>query len=281
LSRPQPMKKTTLLFLLLLLGGSLGLRAQTRYTERIVIPLSRPDRPATLAINHEKGSISVLGYEGETVIVEAVLREPPAGEDSDPSARGMKLIPAREIQLSGKEIDNTVTVTANSRDKTLDLNVKVPRRTSLRLGTVHNGRIDVVNVTGDMEISNLNGDIRLDGVSGSAVLNTFDGNITAVFLQAAPDAPMAFTTVYGKIDVTFPPDVRMLAKIKTDNGRIFSDFDLQMEPRKTRREDTPKTGEKRVVLEDWTYGRINGGGPEMLFKSFDGNIYLRKTKAGQ
>lgn len=271
------MKKKTI-FLLALLGGSFCLQAQEKISEQIIVPLSRPGRPATLAINHEKGSISVLGYDGDAVIVEAVLREPPAGEDPDPNARGMKRVPAREIQLSGKEIDNTVTVSTNSHDKTLDLNVKVPRTMSLKLGTVHNGRIDVVNVSGDLEISNLNGDIRLDGVSGSAVLNTFDGNITAVFLQAAPGAAMAFTTVYGKVDVTFPADIRMTAKIKTDNGRIFSDFDLQVEPRKTRREEIPKTGEKRVLLEDWTSGRINGGGPEMLFKSFDGNIYLRKAK---
>ena len=270
------MKKFGILILAALAGGS-WIRAQDRPMERIFVSLSQPDRPGTLVIKHDKGSISVLGYEGNEVIVEATRRQTPTPGEVDRNAQGMTRVPAATIQISARELDNTVTVISNSRDETLDLNVKVPRRFSLHLGTIHNGRIVVRNVEGEFEISNTNGDIQLDDVSGSAVLNTFDGHVTASFLRVAPDAPMAFSTVYGKVDVSFPADVRMRAKMKTDNGRIYTDFEMSLEQRRTRQESRT-TGEKRIYLEEWTYARINGGGPEMLFTSFDGNIYLRKIK---
>ena len=37
-----------------------------------------------------------------------------------------------------------------------------------------------------------------------------------------------------------------------------------------------KTGVFKVSLEDWTFGLINGGGPEFLFKTLEGNIYIRE-----
>lgn len=252
-----------------------GTRAQDVSTEQIIVRLSRPGQPGKLAIKHEKGSISVLGYDGQEVVVTARLRGQPPADDS--SAPRLKRIPIGEIGLAAEEFNNTVTVTTNSKDKTLDLDVRVPRDFSLNLSTVHNGRIEVRNVNGEFDITNTNGEILLDGVSGSALLNTFDGSITARFLEVTPGVPMAFSTVYGKIDVSLPPDVRLVAKMKTTNGRVYSDFDMRLEQRKVRRDALP-SGVNRLELEEWTYARINGGGPEILFTSFDGNIYLRKVR---
>jgi DUF4097 and DUF4098 domain-containing protein YvlB len=39
-----------------------------------------------------------------------------------------------------------------------------------------------------------------------------------------------------------------------------------------------KGGKYRVRLERAIYGSINGGGPEIQFKDFNGNIYIRKGK---
>jgi hypothetical protein len=265
-------------FAAILSGAITGLAAQELPAERIVVPLGRPEKGGTLIIKHDKGSISVRGTQGTAVIVEAFWRRNAGLDDGDQEARGMTLIAGRKTGLRAVETDGTVTISSDGRGRTLDLVVTVPRTFSLKLSTVHNGGIDVENVSGEMEISNNNGDIRLDGVSGSAVLNTFDGRITARFVGVFPDVPMAFSSVYGKIDVAFPADVRMTVRMKTDNGLIYSDFDLKTDRLAGRRRESPTRGEQRLSSEDWTVGDINGGGAETLLKSFDGNIYLRKTK---
>jgi hypothetical protein len=40
----------------------------------------------------------------------------------------------------------------------------------------------------------------------------------------------------------------------------------------------PHGGKYRVKVDKTTVGTINGGGPDMEFKTFNGNIYIRKKK---
>ena len=64
--------------------------------------------------------------------------------------------------------------------------------------------------------------------------------------------------------------------MKSENGEIFSDFDIAFDKRKTQTEKSDKTGIHKVFLEEWTNGRINSGGAEILLKTLEGNIYIRK-----
>ena len=252
--------------------------AQENSSEQIIVELSKPGQPGSLTIEHIKGSIKVTGYDGEAVIVNAAHRKFKNTDSPNRSAEGMKRIPINNIQLSANEKNNNVTVSAFSPDKTIDLDINVPKDFSLKMQLYYNGNIDIYNLSGEFELSNLNGHINLENVSGAAVLNTTDGNINVNFNDISPDMPMAFTTIYGKIDVTFPSTANISLKMKSDKGEIFSDFDMKLEKRKPRVDKSAKTGESRYILEEWTYGKINKGGTEALFKSYDSNIYIRKGK---
>jgi len=172
-------------------------------------------------------------------------------------------------------------VTSNSASKTIDLEIMVPRRFNLKLSVKDNGRIEVVGVAGEMEINNVNGNVRLDRLTGSALVNTVDGDIIGSFDRIPPGLPLAFTSVYGKIDIAFPPDADLTLKMKTDQGTIFSDFDLALEQRKSVSEPAEKAGGRRISLEEWTTGKIGRGGTDVLLKSYEGNITIRKSKAGR
>ena len=92
---------------------------------------------------------------------------------------------------------------------------------------------------------------------------------------------MSFSTMNGDVDVTLPPDVKARVKLKSDNGEIYSDFDVHPEtnPNSPNLAETHgKDGRYRVQFDKVTYGSINGGGPEMQFTTFNGKIYLRKKK---
>ncbi|MCP4724539.1 MAG: DUF4097 domain-containing protein [bacterium] len=232
--------------------------AQDINDKEIEILLSEPDRPGILNVDHVKGSINVSAYDGALVIVTASFRQK---DIQNP----------KEIQIEAQENNNTVTVTTNIHSSTIDLDILVPRNFSLKLRTYHNGIITVKNVTGEMEISNINGDIILREVSGSALLNTIDGNITAVFNEVLPDLPMAFTTIYGNVDITFPQDINATVKMKSEYGETSCDFAMRIEKKRSSR----NTGSARYV-EEWIYGNINEGGAEILIKSFDGNISIKK-----
>jgi hypothetical protein len=252
--------------------------SQDNSTEQVIVPLSRPGVPGVLVIDHIKGSINVTGYDGEAVIVKASSGQKSDEMSDEISTDGLRRVASGTIQLNAQEKDNEIVVQTNSHRHTIDLYITVPRRFNLKLKTYYSGKITVKDVTGEMEITNVNGDVLLDGIGGSAVVNTIDGDIVAKFKDVTPGIPMAFTSIEGKIDVTFPQNLRARLKIKTDNGEIFSNYEIQMEKRKLQVDRSDETGLYKVSLEDWVQGTINGGGPEFLFKSLEGNITIRKLK---
>lgn len=244
--------------------------------EQISIPLSKPHERGILVVKHQKGSINIQGYDGVVVLIDATYRY--QQEFDDHEEEGMKKIQMNNMKLSATEEDNRVIVRVNSFDKTVDLNIQVPHNFDLFLKTIDNGEISVHDVAGTLEISNVEGSITLNNISGSAVANTVDGNIIATFNHVDDETPMAFSTVDGKIDVKFPADTKALLKMKSDYGDVFSDFEIALQERKNQATRNEETGIYRVEIEEWTYGKINKGEREILLKSLDGNIYIRKGK---
>jgi DUF4097 and DUF4098 domain-containing protein YvlB len=162
----------------------------------------------------------------------------------------------------------------------VDISLQVPRRSSLKLSSVNDGDIKVEGVQGEIEVSNINGAVTLTGVSGSVVAHALNEDLTITLNEVTVGKPMSFSSLNGKIDVTLPPAVKANVVMKTDNGEIYSDFDIAMDPsnRKPIVEDARgKGGKYRVKIERAMYGTINGGGPEFQFKSFNGDIFIRKA----
>ena len=88
---------------------------------------------------------------------------------------------------------------------------------------------------------------------------------------------MSFSTMNGDIDVTLPANVKAKVKMKSDWGEVYSDFDIQVDtaPQKIEEKDE---GKYRISFEKYIMGTINGGGPEYTFKTYHGDIIIRKAK---
>lgn len=240
--------------------------SQAERTEQITIPLSNPGEPGILIINHHKGSINVTGYDGELVVVTATMRYGTSGLDADDSED----IAAELIYLGAMENNNNVFVNTTPRHRTIDLDIMVPYRFSVRLKKDDSGIITVNHLSGEMDVSNLNGDILLTDISGSAALDTVDGDITAQFKNVLSGVPMAFSSIEGNIDITFPENTNALVKVKSDHGTIQNDFGPEQSTPKQLTAETTNYGR-------WNYQEIGDGGQEIRFMSFFGNIYIRKT----
>jgi len=254
-----------------------GLRAQSADKEQLVVPLSHPGNPYKLDVGLVDGSITVIGYEGKDVIIEIQGKEEKHGRVKQRD--GMHVLSSGgRADITAEESNNKISVHGEA-GKTTNLVLKVPQNgVTLKLGTINDGDITASNINGELEVTNVNSGIKLTGITGSVVANTVNGNVIVTFRSIDPKAPMAFTTLNGNVDVTFPASLKANVKLKSDRGEIYTDFDVVADQRKPNVIKGSKPGMYSLKLEDWVYGKIDGGGPEMLMKNMNGNIYIRKAK---
>ena len=286
-----------------LLGLIIGINAfsQSGSTEQLSVPLSSPGKPYSLKVQLVSGSIKVAGYDGKDIIINATPRSDDdtkgsktngnfninvdfrkGGKDREEGSKaaesGMKRIASSGgFEVTAKEADNNVTVNTGNPNKVVDLELKIPQDVKLNLRTVNDGEISVDNVSGQLETTNTNEKITLTNISGSVVANTVNGDINVTFNKVDPNAPMAFSTLNGDVSVTLPAGTKANLKMKTDNGEIFSDFDVTIEKAPEKAEKISQPGMYKIKKDDWVYGKINGGGAEMMMKNMDGNLYLKKS----
>ncbi|HEY6253567.1 MAG TPA: hypothetical protein VI685_26715 [Candidatus Angelobacter sp.] len=257
--------------------------AEAASSDRVAYTLTDPSRPASVKAHLLNGSVTVKGNDGKEVIVEAHVRGSERSERSERSENeggGMHRIPQTATGLSVDADNNEVVVRVDAIQRTIDLTITVPRKTSLSLRTVNDGNIVVSDVDGEIDINDLNGQVTLNHVAGSAVVSALNGRVKVSLDRVDPQKSMAFSSLNGDIDVTFPPDIKADLSMRTDNGEIYSDFDIQLQPeapQQTVEDERGKGGHFRVRIDKTVHAKLNGGGPEIRFKGFNGNIYIRKA----
>src|SRR6516162_6717759 len=257
----------------LILGAALpalhvhGQTQESSGPDRFAVPLSDPSRPALVEASLVNGGITVKGYDGKEVVVEARARI----RESARSNSNMKRIIVSSTGLSVEEENNHVRINTDSYMRPIDLTISVPVHSSVKLSAVNDGNIVV------------NGSVTLNNVSGSAVAHALNGRLLVTFTRIN-QKPMAFSSLNGDIDVTFPADLKANLTLKSDRGEIFTDFDVQMQAAPVQQivEDGRGQGGKyRVKIDKAVHGTINGGGPEYQFTNFNGSIYIRKAGAAR
>jgi len=252
--------------------------------EKATVPLHDPSRPARIRAHLMAGGITVRGADIKDVVVEANMRGGRVrNRDSHPDrADGMK-----RLELPGNsgldisEDDNVVNIKTGMINEPTDLVITVPRRSSLELKCMNDGDIYIERVDGEIDANDLNGKITMRNVGGSVIAHSLNGAVSATLDRADSGKPMSFSTMNGDIDITLPPDIKANVAMKTDNGEIYSDFEVKLQagtrtvPGESGRQGD---GSYRLRFDRTLRGTINGGGPEFQFTSFNGQIYIRKKK---
>lgn len=253
--------------------------AQSGSTETLTVPLSSPGKSYSLKVHLVSGSIKVTGYEGKDVVINVIPRDGDDEEERPSTHNGMKRISTHgSFEVTAKEADNNVTVNTGNPSRSIDLELKIPQDVKLQAGTVNDGEVTVSNLSGVLEVNNVNDKITLTNVSGSVVANTVNGDVEVTFKTIDPKAAMAFSTLNGDINVTLPGDTKANLKLKSDNGDVFSDFDIDIDKTPAKVDKVNEPGLYKIKKDDWVYGKINGGGSEMMMKNMQGDIYVKKAK---
>jgi len=269
------MKRVTASILTIVLAALAG-PAMAQQSEQVTVPFTDPGRPGLVRVSTLNGSVTIKAANRRDVLIETQSR--------DDRSRGVRA-PAdrsglRKLQPTGGfeavEENNQMVISSNG-NQSVELVITVPTRTNLKVTGTNGGPITVEGVDGDIEVTNTNNSIALTNVAGSVVANSTNGNVKAVVTRVTEAKPMAFTSFNGNVDVTLPAALKATFKLRSDNGDVYTDFDLQL---KTETATSPNTqrvnGRLRIEVNKSLTGTLNGGGPEVELRTFNGQVYLRK-----
>jgi DUF4097 and DUF4098 domain-containing protein YvlB len=129
------------------------------------------------------------------------------------------------------------------------------------IGRTVNGEISATSLSGNVDSRTVNGSINIS-TSGYAQANTVNGEITAKMGSANWSDSLEFKTVNGGIDLDLPAALSTQIQADTFNGDIDSEF--------------PVTTSGRISRKHMS-GTIGGGGRELLLKTLNGSIRLRRV----
>lgn len=262
-------------------------------TNEVAVPLSDPSKRGKLKVHINSGSVTVKGTARKDVLFRYNMAESDEdaaeleveidNEVSDKgsgkpvaSKAGLKKISSGGVDLEITEHENSIKATSGSWNNAIKLEIEVPSGFDLQLHTYNNGDLTVNNIQGILELTNYNGAITALNISGSVVANTFNGEIRVTFDKVTPDTPMSYSTYNGDVDVTLPATVKSSIKVKTDQGSVYSDFDLQFKSSGPIKKTENKGGVYKIVVDEWKAADLNGGGPEITMRNYTGDIIIRK-----
>lgn len=264
--------------ILILAALSAGLAAGQ---DKVTVPLTDPSQPVTIKARVMMGSITLTGGGTQVVVESQEAGSSPQRTRNRESAPppGMKRIAGAAPGLDVTEDHNVVTISAGNWGARANLTIQVPANASVELKSVTGELISVSGINGDIDVECTNGSVNLKDVSGAVVAHTINGSVTVTMDRVAPNKPMSFTSLNGKVEVTLPADTKGRLRLKTTNGAVYSDFEVKMEPDTNKpvvEDGRGKGGKYRIRLDRSVYGTINGGGPEFVFQTMNGDILIHK-----
>lgn len=256
------MKRMSVFFLLFVFTVLQTSSGEDVYKNYMTVPFPNPNKPGFLKIESGNGNVTVTGYAGNVVVINAQSKSKKAlGEQENEKAKGLKRIAGSGLNVITKQDENAVVIERSMYDST-DLEITVPFQTALKIGSgegwpralglfgpsllsdgdvsatgvsrtfVTNsplrGNISVSAVGGGIEIRTWNGKITLQNISGNVVSNSLHGDITCTLKSVDKETPYAFSTTNGDIDLTLPSDTRATFTIKNVDGSVYSDFDMDI-----------------------------------------------------
>ena len=239
------------------------------------VPISDPAKRGKLKAKINYGSITVKGTGRKDVLVR-YKAEKDEDRGKQESKDGLRRIGGGGMDLEVVENSNTVTVKSDSWNNKLSLEIEVPTGMDLEVKTYNDGDLMISNIQGDLTLTNYNGEITALNVSGTVVATTYNGGIKITFDKVTEGTPMSYSTYNGDIDITFPAAVKATVKMKTEQGDIYSGFDVDIKSSGPVQKKNTDSGVYKVVIDEWKRGDINGGGPEFTMKNYNGDIILRK-----
>lgn len=238
---------------------------------------------STLALYNISGSVTVQGYTGSQVLVEATKTIRAADAKTLETGKS-------EAQLGFTQHGDSVAVylaapfdsrpNHNNRrsddhrsiayDYDFDFVVKVPYQLNLHVSTVNRGAVRVQDVTGTLSVTNVNGPIALSNVKGTTQAHTVNGDVDATY-AANPPGASSYYALNGQIRVHYPATLSADMHFKSMHGEFYTDFaDAQLLPAHATKNEAGRGTVYQLTKERAV--RIGSGGPALHFETLNGDV---------
>ncbi|WP_462253645.1 DUF4097 family beta strand repeat-containing protein [Ekhidna sp.] len=150
--------------------------------------------------------------------------------------------------------------------------LKVPKNVKLDARTINKGDVLIKDIDGPVKACNINGEVEIKNARKVLQASTVNGDVTINFLESPKEA-IAFNTVNGDFNFELPKNFNAKIYFDTMHGDIFTAFNYQQMSPKVEKSD--ENGKYKIGTK--TGVEIGSGGPELSFRSINGNIYLKKS----
>jgi len=266
-----------------------GKEVEEKQTLRKTIAFDAAAGAREVEVDNFEGSIRVMGYEGRELqlVVNETLEA-----DSQEKAQAAR----REVRLDITQTNNSVRCYVDGPFRCrngstsfrgwehygyklrYDFEIKLPQQTALRAKTVNGEDIAIEKTSGNFAVENINGGIQMTDVSGAGRVYALNGKVRVRFAEN-PRADCYFGSLNGNVEISFRPDLSANARLKTFNGKAYSDFPVSY---LTADKPIRKSENGKFVYKSGEFQgvRIGEGGPELKFDAFNGNIRIL-SRAGE
>jgi hypothetical protein len=124
------------------------------------------------------------------------------------------------------------------------------------------GNVTAENIKGDVEAETVSGSVRMMGISGANVIKgkTMSGSVVYEG-EISSSGRYSLQAHSGKVEMAIPSGSAFDFEASVFSGRINTEFDVV----------TSGKLDKKSIR-----GSVNGGGADVMLKTFSGNIYLKK-----
>jgi len=254
------------------------------------LPLSKPGEPVSIDIEVYRGSVTLVGYKGDSIEISA-KSSVFSGKDKDlkkvqnkinknnaaRSTDGLKSVKSRSMRLEIEEKNNQVEISSEVSNQHVDLVIKVPQRSMIDVELYKGGDIKIDGVNGGLELEAYDGMIIARNISGPIVAETARTDIVVSFSDFAKSSPSSLTSHMGNVDITLAKKVAANVNVQTYQGEIFSGLDKDFVDVDEIKKNN-KGHKQKIVLGGIMQSKVNGGGQVLSLISYSGNLYIRKAK---
>lgn len=249
----------------------------------------------TLILANINGSMKVVGYDGDKVMIEA---ERTINAKTDARLEQGK----KEMQLQVIDRYDTLIVYVGGGcnhfgyndknrkhwayqwdcdgrncnppyDYKFNFVVKVPSGINLEVSTVNDGNVSVENVKGNVKADNVNGAIRLAALAGPTYASTINGDVDVDY-TLNPNKDSRYYSLNGDINALFVKGLAATLAFKSFNGSLYTNVP-QMEgmPATLEKEKSAKGVSLKIGRNRY---KIGSGGALLDFETFNGDVIIKE-----
>jgi hypothetical protein len=204
-------------------------------------------------IQNQYGNVSIMGWDRDEVLVEAVKRsnDPRRLDDARIVVEPVDGALSIRTQYAGPDTQHSPKV---------EYRILVPRNANLEDVKLGNGGLMISGVAGTVKASSVNGYIKAEKLEGRTDLSTVNGVLEADFDRVGAAHPITLSSVNGPIKLLLPWGTRASLNARNVSGGIDTEFGR---PARV-------NGAQRLSV-------VHEGGPQIRLTNVNGGISIHSA----